>query len=114
MNEESHRPKRQRSPSYPGIGLETAIERARELYKQEGRNAAPNDAILGHWGYKPRTGPGLVTIAALKRFGLLDSEGSGKSRLSNLALRIILDEREDSPDRDAAIKQAALTPSIHK
>jgi hypothetical protein len=114
MSDAAYKSKRQRSPSYPGIGLEAALERARSLYGEEGRNAAPNDAILQHWGYAPRSGPGLVTIAALKRFGLLVSEGSGKSRLSNLALSIILDEREDSPERDEAIKQAALMPRIHK
>ncbi len=114
MSDVAHKSKRQRSPSYPGIGLEAALERARALNREEGRNAAPNEAILQHWGYGPKSGPGLVTIAALKRFGLLTSEGSGKSRLSNLALRIILDEREDSRERDEAIKQAALMPGIHK
>src|SRR5438552_17689881 len=103
MSEPAHKPKRQRSPSYPGIGLEVALERARSLYREEGRNAAPNEAILHHWGYGPKSGPGLVTLAALKRFGLLTGEGSGKSRLSNFALRIILDEREDSPERAEAI-----------
>lgn len=114
MSDVAYKSKRQRSPSYPGIGLEAALERARSLYGEEGRNAAPNEAILQHWGYAPRSGPGLVTIAALKRFGLLASEGVGKSRLSNLALSVILDEREVSPERDEAIKQAALMPRIHK
>lgn len=114
MTEAPYKRKRQRSPSYPGIGLEAALDRARTLYEHEGRNAAPNEAILDHWGYAPRSGPGLVAIAALKRFGLLDSEGKGHSRLSNLALRILLDEREDSPERDEAVKQAALLPSIHR
>jgi len=42
--------KKQRSPSYPGIGLEAALERAKTFYQEEGRNAAPNNAILQHWG----------------------------------------------------------------
>jgi len=84
---------RQRSPSYPGIGLEAALGRAKALYQEEGRNAAPNEAILDHWGYASKSGPGLVTLAALKRFGLLQTEGPGKARLTNLALSIILDER---------------------
>ncbi len=109
----AHKARRQRSPSYPGIGLEAAIERARVLHQKEGRNTAPNDAILHDWGYGPKSGPGLVTIAALKRFGLLVTEGAGRARLSNLGLSIILGER-DSPERDEAIKQAALMPGIHR
>src|SRR5690242_3447624 len=78
------------------------------------RQALANDAILDHWGYSPKSGPGFGVLGALKRFGLLKGEGPGKSRLSDLALRIVLDEREESSDRDAAIKQAALAPGIHR
>ena len=108
-------PKRnkQRSPSYPGIGLESALERARTLREAEGRHVAPNEAILQHWGYSQKSSAGLVTLAALKRFGLLTTEGPGRARLSDLALGIILDDRELSPERDELIKQAALMPNIH-
>jgi len=106
--------KKQRSPSYPGIGLEAALERAKTFYQEEGRNAAPNNAILQHWGYSAKSSAGLVTLAALKRFGLLAAEGAGRARLSNLAQSIILDEREHSPERDEAMKQAALMPGIHR
>ncbi len=111
--------KRPRSPSYPGISLPQAIDRARTLYYAENRNAAPipMDAILQHWNYSSRSGAGMVAVAALKKFGLLVDEGSGKqrkARLTNLALKIIRDARENSPERDQAIKQAALSPTIHK
>jgi hypothetical protein len=109
--------RKQRSPSYPAIGLEAAIQRARTLYQQEGCNSAPVEAVLGHWGYSPKSGAGLVTLAALKKFGLLVDEGSGaqrKAKVSPLALKIILDDREESPERDEAIRQAALAPAIHK
>jgi len=108
--------KRPRSPSYPGIGLEQAIERARELYKKESRNAAPIDAILSHWGYKPKSGAGGVVVAALKKFSLLDDEGSGEgrtARLTDLGLDIIL-APEGSPERRKAIQQAAVMPGIHQ
>jgi hypothetical protein len=114
MNAAEHTPKRRRSPSYPAIDLEAAIDRALALYRAEGRNVAPNDAILAHWGYSPKSGPGFGTLGALKRFGLLQAEGPGKSRLSDLALRIILDDREQSPEYDEALKEAALTPKIHR
>jgi hypothetical protein len=111
--------KRGRSPSYPGIDLGEALDRARTLYEKEGRNAAPVSAIYGHWGYGANTGPGMIALAALKKFGLLVDEGSGagrKARLSDDALRILLDEREDTfgrLERQRAIQEAALKPAIH-
>lgn len=109
--------RKQRSPSYPGIGLEAAIERARILHEQEGRNPAPINAVLQHWGYSSKSGAGMVAVAALKKFGLLVDEGRGtdrKARVSNLGRAIILDGREDSPERDDAIRRAALSPDIHR
>ncbi len=109
--------KRERSPNYPGIDIGEALSRARQLYDQERRYAAPLKTILAHWGYKESSGPGFTTLAALKRFGLLIDEGTGqnrKARLSDDALAILLDQREDSQERQRLIKEAALTPPIHK
>ncbi len=107
---------RLRSPAYPGINLETAIKKAKEFYSQERRSSANVKVAVQNWGFKPTSGGGYVVIAALKSFGLITEQGSGDSRtiqLSDLALRILLDERIDSPDREAAIKKAALSPKIH-
>jgi len=82
-----------------------------------GRNSAALPISVGHWGYSKKSGSGLKAVAALKSFGLIEVEGSGAGRrvkLSELALRIILDDREDSPDRAKAIATAALKPKIHK
>jgi hypothetical protein len=108
---ETRRKKRPRSPSYPGIDLERAIERAQVIYEKEGRNAAPFEAILDHWGYSPKSGAGSVVLAALRKYGLLVYEGQ-TARLSNLALGILWEE-EDSEDRRTAIKEAALKPTLH-
>lgn len=117
MTEEiDHRPKRARSPNYPGIALDEAIERARVLYHKEGKHAAPVAAAYRDLGYSPGSGQGGVVLAALKKFGLVDDTGSGNARavrLTEIALRIILDERPESPERLSAIQAAALTPPIH-
>lgn len=109
--------RRGRSPNYPGIDLGEAIERARQLYEHELKYPAPIDTIFAHWKYKPNSGPALVAIAALKRFGLLVEEGSGsrrKARLSDRAVAILLDDREDSKERLRHIQEAALEPPIHQ
>lgn len=109
--------KKQRSPSYPGIGLEVAIERAQGLYGQEQRNFAHIDTAIGHWGYRPKSGAGLVVVAALKKFGLVDEEGGGstrKVRISEDGRRLILlDSDEHRDERVRLLKKLALTPTIH-
>lgn len=108
---------KQRSPSYPAIDLKSALDRARLLHRAEGKNRAAIDTILAHWGYKPGSGMGMVVAAALKKFGLLVDEGSAstrRARLSDQALRILLDERENSGDRAKLIREAALKPLVYR
>ena len=109
--------KRVRSPAYPGIALEEALDKAEQIRKAEGKNEANVDTILAHWKYKPKSGAGLVALSALIKFGLMTSNGSGKDRrvrLTDLALRVLLDDRPESAERLALIREAALAPSIHK
>lgn len=105
-----------RSPSFPFIALERALERARQFYGEEKRGAAPLARAVMHWKYAEGSSGGLQTIGALKSYGLLeDVGGSGKARqlkLSDLALRILLDQRPDSPEKAAFVRQAALTPNV--
>lgn len=108
--------RRLRSPAYPAIGLQTAIDRARDVWNQEKREPAPVDVIVDHWGYKPNSANGQRCLAALRQYGLLDEigdRGERQVKLSELALSILLDEVEDSPERATAIKRAALNPKIH-
>lgn len=108
--------RRSRSPNYPAIPLPAALDRARILYTAEKGHPTPVDTVLRHWGHRPRSGAGLVAIAALLQFGLADDEGRGATRrvrLSDLGLRIIRDDRPDSVERDALIREAALRPPIH-
>jgi hypothetical protein len=108
----ARRPKPGRSPSYPAIPIGTAIKRARELYDREGKHPAPIAAVVGHWGYSPSSSGGKLTVAALKKFGLIDDDGSGDERsvsLTPLGLDIVL-----NPDPRPAIQQAALLPKAHR
>lgn len=114
--ESDDRKPKDRSPAFPFINLKAAIERARKFYAEEKRSAAPMTVAVKHWGYKEKSSGGLQTVAALKYFGLLQDTGSGDTRrvqLSDLGLRIVMDERTISPERDALIKKAALTPRIY-
>jgi hypothetical protein len=108
--------KKHRSPAYPAINLAQAIKRAEEFYKHEGRNPASFNAAAAHWTYKPTSSGALLAAAALKSFGLMDEVESATGRtlqLSALGLKIVADKRPASPEREAAIKEAALKPKIH-
>ncbi len=108
--------KKHRSPTYPGINLQQAIKRTSEFYDKEHRNSASYRAATSHWGYSEKSSGGLVTVAALKSFGLLDeleSSGGRTFQVSQLGLKIVADKRPASPERDAAIREAALKPKIH-
>jgi hypothetical protein len=102
-----------RGPSYPYIGLEEAITFARKFYDYAKRGSAPTDSAISEaWKYSPTSSSGHKVLAALKAFGLLeDAAGSnGKAiKLTSRAIRILLDA-EDSEERRAEIKKAALSP----
>lgn len=87
------------------------------LYRETGRSPAHVEVALKALGYGPKSGGGRVILAALKKFDLLTDEGSLDRRqvqLTPLALRIILDDRSEAPERDEAIQTAALAPTIHR
>ena len=107
---------RTRSPAYPYIPLPAALEKAAVLWQVEGRHAAAVNVAMQHWGYKEESSTGYSCVAALKKFGLVDHEGMGENRqvrLSGLALSILLDKNPDSPERQDALRAAALGPRIH-
>jgi hypothetical protein len=114
---EPKRPKQGRSPAYPGIDLEKAIAQAKALYDAEGKYAAPMSSAFTAWGFGAKSSGGRETRAALRYFGLITIEGdgeNGKVKLTENALRVLLDEREDQSEKRALIRELALTPAVHK
>lgn len=103
-----------RSPSYPAINLERAIYRAEETWEKERQHATPVETIVEGWGYRSLNGPGSLSVAALKKYGLMDEEGARSERkawVTDLAVRIL--KHPDEAVRQDAIREAALKPSIN-
>jgi hypothetical protein len=112
--EQASSTKRGRSPAYPYIDLGEAVDRLRELRNKEGRHPVPWSAAFAAWGYEGTKGDGNLVASALRKFGLLDYQGSGTSRrvqITPLGLKIL--EHPDAKVRADAIKEAALNPAIH-
>lgn len=114
METEARRPKG-RSPSYPAINLELAVQRARELYEKDRQHSTPATAAAKRWGYKSLNGPAAQVLAALKKYGLAEDEGVGDARrvrVTDLAVDILANPEPAA--RRAAIEKAALRPAIHR
>ncbi len=106
-----------RSPAYPFIPVQKALERAHELYARENTHYAPLTSAMGAWNYSPKSSGARQTLATMRYYGLVDVTGEGDARMirvSESARNIILDKREDGSEKRALIRQVALTPSAHK
>ena len=70
-----------RSPSYPVVGLERAIEYARDLHKHAKLHEADKATVAGAWKMRPLSGSFLGYSSALKTVQvdhLLSHQGSAK------------------------------------
>jgi hypothetical protein len=113
VNEKMVARARHRSPNYPFINLEKAIDRARQIYDADRRHdVAVRVASEKRWEYKPGSSQGDQTVAALRAYGLVEVSGAGDKRMVRISDRAyrILANAQDATDR---IKDAALSPAIH-
>ena len=107
--------KQGRSPAYPGLSIKEALAKARSFYGAEGKYAAPMPSAFAAWGFGAKSSGGREVRAALRYYGLIVVEGdgeTGKVKLTDDALRILLDEREDQSEKEALIQRCALKPPI--
>jgi hypothetical protein len=106
-----------RSPRSPIFSLPKALEKAKMLYDTHKKNYVAVPVALLATGHKSGSSKGLQTLAALGYYGLVDTMGLGsekKIKVSDLAFKIFMDQRPNSPERDQAIYKAALTPKMFK
>jgi hypothetical protein len=110
--------KKTRSPNFPFYTLEKGLSLAEILLEKYARYPVPFEVAIKAAGYSAKSSAGLQAIAALSAYGLIEVEGSKtekKIAVSDLAFKILADKRPISPERDAAIKEAALKPIMfHK
>ena len=104
--------RKQRSPNYPALSLEKAVELMGKLYLEFHKHVIPINIVYKTWGYAGGNGRAIRCLAAVKSFGLIEVQGKGnakKVRISDDAHRIHL----NAPDRDDVIKALALKPTIY-
>ena len=101
---------RTRSPNYPAIPLEEAINRARTIYEQEHTHVTAPDVVAKAMDYGGLNGTSRTMISALKKFGLLQAEGNGL-KISDDAVDIFELPKSDTMAQEAR-KRAAFKPTL--
>lgn len=101
---------RDRSPAFPVIGLEAALEKLAEFEAHYKRTAAPHAKVGEAWNIKTKAYADRIA-AALRYFGLLEYQGSGKERsaiVSEIGRRYLRAQQDEL--KQEIIKAAALRP----
>ena len=101
---------RMRSPNYPSISLQEAIERVNKIYLKTQKHQTDPGVIATLLGYGSLNGGSQTAISNLKKYGLLDEVGK-KLKVSQRAISILFDPK-DSAEYANAIREAALSPSL--
>jgi hypothetical protein len=108
---------RVRSPNYPFLTLEKGIEFVKGIYEHHNRYSVATEVAAKDMGVSPKGSYLAQHLAALSQYGLIDLEGetgSRKIKISDLAFKIMVDQRPDSEERDGLIKEAALKPTTFR
>jgi hypothetical protein len=106
----------QRSPAFPYISLDVALDRVAQIYREVRDHAQPREVMAKAYGKPPTSSATLQTFATLLQYGLFEnvSTNSGrKLRVSTLAQTILNPHAPTTKVMDGR-KEAALNPTIFK
>jgi hypothetical protein len=103
---------RTRSPNYPRISLQNAIEAIGAVYAKEKRAKFPRLSLAKHLGYNSLNGRSLGKIGALRAYDLIAGREDALT-VSSTALAI-LEAPKDSPDYRAALHHAFNSPMLFR
>jgi hypothetical protein len=108
---ESTEKQKDRSPNYPSISLEAAYDAVQKLHESDGTSPVPQEALIQNLGHKMMSGPARSKIAAVRQYGLIESAGGGKIRVSDRALPLFYHQPQEREFR-ATLKDLALMPPL--
>ena len=116
-NIEGRESQQPRSPAYPRVSLDGAIQYCRKIHDGAGRGGIGKARLAAALGISVSSGKFAAGVAALRQYGLLESVGnkhSGEYKLTANALRIVIDDNEESQERLRALRDVAFAPRIHR
>ncbi len=106
-------PSRGRSPAYPAISLPRALKLAAALWRAGKRQLALVTRAAGHLGFSVNSGSAKVSVSAMKKYGLIEDEGSRASRKMRISEQGIALLKPSNPGRPRLLGEAALKPATH-
>jgi hypothetical protein len=95
-----------RSPNYPSLPLNEAIQAMAPVFRKDGRNKMSREVLAKNLGYSSLNGRALGKIGAVRAYGLI--EGSGDDLKVSEDAITLLEAPESSPERAAAIRRCAM------
>lgn len=101
---------RVRSPGYPSISIDKAIEVTGKIYGANRTNGIDREAAVKDMGYSGMTGASGKMLANLLHYGLVEKAGKGGVKVSALAVDILHPENEAT--RKTALYRSAFEPSL--
>ncbi|MBB3308502.1 hypothetical protein FHT78_000231 [Rhizobium sp. BK196] len=105
---------KERSPAFPYISLDLAMERVKTIYSQIRDHAQPREVLAKAYGKPVTSSATIQTFATLLQYGLLENVAGPtgrRMRVSPLA-QGILHPHAPEEKRAQGLKKAALNPPI--
>lgn len=103
---------RQRSPSYPAISINQAVDLIGKIHKSCRANVIDRETAAKEMGYSGLTGRSMKVLADLIQFDLLEKTGKGDVKVTQLAVDIL--HGIEPSVRTQAVMDAALAPQLFK
>lgn len=103
---------RLRSPRYPSMSLEDAIEHGRTIFDKDRRHPIAREVAAAHIGYKSLNGAADSALSSLMQYGILEKVTKGEVRVSQWTVDIL---HPDNPkQRCDAIRNAGQNPMLFR
>lgn len=103
-------PRTHRSPNYPQLSLEAALQRVKKVYEVENSHKADKEVIAKVLGYSSLNGTSLGLLGTLNRYGLLEADGDGLKVSRDAVDILVLPEGE--PEKVEALHRCAFAPRV--
>lgn len=103
---------RQRSPSYPSLTLEQAIDMVEKIHKANRTNVISRETAAKDMGYSGLTGRSMTVLGSLIQYGLVEKAGKGDIKVTRRAVEILHPVEESH--RVEAIIEASQAPSFFR
>ena len=103
---------RRRSPNYPSINLEEAIDFINKIYKIESSLPVDREVAAKHMGFSSLSGHSSKILGSLLQFGLLEKLPDSEVRVSDLGTTILIPESDK--EKEESTRESFDNPTLFR